>query len=242
MNYEYITNLLKCNRYGEVIRLLRDNIHTWSMDDYAKVYNKCCGYAYFTETCILYFLNHISNTITNFITSDSVNNQCKYLKFAPYSRGSIRLIRRIKQQKNMIMYVGARHKDIVTYYIKCQQVKHNTTIPAIYALCDDDYVISNINFNYANVRCALRNLYTKYDIDTATKLLDRISIYGATKNCEYRTLCNLHRIHIHLYNGDFEKCRKVINNYSFMFDDLRYLYKDNDKINNLLMRLHEYIL
>jgi hypothetical protein len=54
MNIEYIEKLLECGRHGRVMQLLRDNIHTWSMDDYIKVYWLCHGYRFVSQCYTIY--------------------------------------------------------------------------------------------------------------------------------------------------------------------------------------------
>lgn len=46
MNYKYILALLKKNRTGKVIKILKDNIFNWSVSDYVKIFSEISGDIY----------------------------------------------------------------------------------------------------------------------------------------------------------------------------------------------------
>lgn len=52
MNRLYISKLLKCNRVGKVIRLIRDNVYVWSVNDFEFVILAC-------KLCCHYICHHI---------------------------------------------------------------------------------------------------------------------------------------------------------------------------------------
>lgn len=81
MNFEYIQALALANKYGHIIKIVRENIHLWSLDDFHKVYLLLFGikrqwrrprlvFEYFSEECIMYINKYIPQHIHEYLVTN----------------------------------------------------------------------------------------------------------------------------------------------------------------------------
>jgi hypothetical protein len=231
MNFEHIKRLLECNRHGEVIRLMRDNIHTWSMNDYDYLYDLCygckkimqfvrpkCYKQIFAEPCIIYVLDHLC--------VDNIHGKIsKYLRMRrAYSYGATRIIRR-KIDHSIFRGMLCYNDDTIMYFIKKKQVsevyniiKYNASKWYFY----DDYDIQN----YLITKFKEKEIYAKL-INSYKNINDRNMLNDFCRKIML-TCKSVHPIHyiyryrdlhIHIYNNDFTEFRKAFRDNGFGRED-----------------------
>lgn len=147
MNKIYVKSLLECNRFGKVIRLIRDNIYEWSVDDYdyiMKICHKSCQYVY----------HHIGK--------ESLYNDLKRKlekfkdMYNPYLLGL--------SKKHIKYIILAGHSDIVCKYMPYlhiknrlyQYVKYNYIFMVKYLLLSGYDIDKIINILYSGIHGAYR--------------------------------------------------------------------------------------
>jgi hypothetical protein len=175
MNIAYIKKLVECNRYGEIIRLIKDNTHMWSINDFYNVYNLCCGTnstienmnnyilennvrSTHAEPCIIYMLEQniiITDTWIELIGRRSALcsidfGDTGYCNFLPHYCDSVRLFKHklCKSAPQDDFSLRKYGPNLLRYFIenrKLNDFKCGMTVPGEYLVYD------NSDINYAIV-------------------------------------------------------------------------------------------
>jgi hypothetical protein len=179
MNFKYIEQLLIHNRYGKVIQLLKNNQNIWSLNDYQRVYFLCCGFPtsnykhkkeYFSETCVIYSLDHIHAGIQKHMCSTSYLCSPLIYNILGYITGSIKILKRQSSDYCINDTNNIMHPDTLRYRIKTQNIWKYTTISSLVLI--NCFIYDN---NYTRLQSQYPRLYTKI----------RRVLYGYYKRCEY---------------------------------------------------------
>jgi hypothetical protein len=206
---------------------MRDNIHTWSLDDAERLHYLCLGYTkqcgmYRTcneidsaELCIIYVLDYLCMTD---IHKHLCDNKYRIVLYA-YAHGILRLLRRKLFQNYHDPRFGLKyHDDTIMYFIKIKRfgrIHEYSTKWYLYDEHDTQYYIARFRIKYSNlIQC-----YRVHDFDTANKICDKIITThepSEVLNYVYR-----HRdLYVHVHNDDFNGFCKVFRDNNFKYSDI----------------------
>lgn len=224
MNFEHVKKLVVCNRYGEVIHLIRNNIHLWSSDDYCTLFILCCGLKsqkspihgiysdIFSEECILYMMDNMDcSNIINVINNIWFGNSHRVKNVIAYEHDSVRLFKRE-------LFYGARYGkckqngDISKYCIQKRKPILGCISPVYLDLVHKIGIYKCFGqYHYGLLYWYSKGEYTKGDelCDMILLLYKNYYYYSMDMNTtiKYKTIFK------HFYNNDIEEiCKCLIDN------------------------------
>lgn len=179
MNIKYIRELSERNRHGIIIKLLSDNINTWSINDYKAVFEEICEIK-----IIIFFVNDI--LIPLYLKNDELKINIKSYKYYDFKGGICHYLHEVKYYMNKLLSDRVGYFDKQKYYDTYLNALHSNQIFILKYLFSKE-IINKIDFvkpYLQNMQYQIRSLKSNYlDFMTTPRILNTIQMRNQFCDC-----------------------------------------------------------